>query len=231
MNEVSLKIMKKIVGIFLTVCLCVTPVFAQKILTAKEFFQMVSENYGTIKAFEADVTMTIKENTMEGHASFKRPNLLRIDFTNPDTQVIVFNGDVLTIYLPGPKATLTQVVGDTSASTANLATPQGLQLMSRYYSISYETGPEPVPFNDDAAELVVNLILERRNFSEGFRTIKVAINSETKLIRRVEATSISDEIFVMEFTNYTLNPTIPDTRFMYDAPSSANNYNNFLFSE
>lgn len=223
--------MKKIIGIVLALCLCISTVSAQKILTAKEFFQIVSENYGAIKSFEADITMTVKENTMEGHASFKRPNLLRIDFSNPDTQVIVFNGDVLTIYLPGPKAALTQVVGDSSASTANLATPQGLQLMGRYYSISYETSPDPVPFNDDPSDLVVNLILERRNFSEGFKVIKVAINAETKLIRRVEATSISDELFVMEFTNYTLNPSIPDARFMYDAPSAANNYNNFLFSE
>ena len=71
---------------------------------------------------------------------FVRPNLLRIDF---ETRISsnVFNGDLLTIYLPGPKAVLNQsVASESSSAGANLATPQGLALMSRYYSVAYESG-------------------------------------------------------------------------------------------
>ena len=31
--------------------------------------------------------------------------------------------------------------------------------------------------------------------------------------------------------DYVLNQNLSEQRFVYDAPSSANNYNNFLFSE
>ena len=74
-------------------------------------------------------------------------------------------------------------------------------------------------------------IINRRNTSESFRFIKLAVNAETKLIRRVEAVTVRGESFIFNFTDYKLNQDLTDQRFIYDPPSSANNYNNFLFSE
>lgn len=206
------------------------------ILTAADFFQSVSQNYGTINEYEANINIVAGNTSMDGRVSYKRPNLLRIDFSSPTDQVIVFNGDLLTIYLPGPKAVLNQTVQGSegnSSTGANLATPQGLQLMSRYYNIAYLSGQDPVPLDESNpdSEQVVKLLLTRRTTSEGFTTITLSINPNSKLIRRVEADSISGVRFVFTFTDYALNTGIPDTRFIYDAPSSANNYNNFLYSE
>ena len=178
--------------------------------------------------------MVIKasKNVMEGHVSFKRPNLLRIDFSKPSDQVICFNGDMLTIYLPGSSAILNQSVESSgTGSAANLATPQGLALMSRYYSVAYESGQEPVGLEDGSTELVVKLVLSRRNTSEAFRYINVAIQPDTKLIRRIEAITPQNEKFQFDFSNYSINKGISDQRFIYDPPTSANNYNNFLFTE
>jgi outer membrane lipoprotein-sorting protein len=79
--------------------------------------------------------------------------------------------------------------------------------------------------------MVVKLVLSRRNSSEAFRHIKLAINAETKLIRRVEAVTPKGETFIFNFMDYKINQGISDQRFIYDPPSSANNFNNFLFSE
>ena len=203
---------------------------AQQILTAAAFFQSVSENYGKIQDYEASVDIKAARVAMEGRVSFKRPDLLRIDFSKPESQVIVFNGDMLTIYLPESQAVLNQSVQGSTPS-ANLATPQGLSLMSRYFSVKYESGQAPVPLEDGSDELVVRLVLSRRNTTEAFRYIKLAVSPDTKLIRRIEAVTTQGETFRFDFTNYQLNQGISDQRFIYDAPSSANNYNNFLFSE
>lgn len=209
------------------------------ILTASAFFNSVSETMSLIENYEADLTITVNDSPMQARVSFKHPNLLRLDFSNPATQVIVFNGNQLTIYLPGSRAILSQSVqGDGSgASGANLATPQGLALMQRYYSIGYETGQTPVPLDPEAVgtpaaeEMVVKLLLSRKNTSEGFRRIKLSINPETLLIRRVDATSTNNQTFVFDFSNYAINQNMPDERFIYDTPSSANTYNDFLFVE
>ncbi len=205
---------------------------AQSITTAASFFQSVSERYGTFTDYEADMDITAGRSKMQGHVSFKRPNLLRIDFTNPQEQVILFNGDMLTIHLPGISSNLKQSVpASTDQAGMNLATPQGLALMSRYYSVAYEVGQAPVPLNESNPEQVVKLVLYPRNSSEGFRRIKLAITPETKLIRQVEALTTQGQTFVFYFYNYAVNQNIPDQRFVYDAPSDANNFNNFLFSE
>lgn len=228
--------MKKIISIIFLLCfVCVGLTFAQNILTASDYFQSVSEFYGTITDYEADVYIFANNQEMEGRVSFKKPNLLRIDFSKPEDQVIVFNGETLTIYLSNLDSAMIQGLEkntDPSASGANLATPQGLYLMSRYYYVSYESGQTPVPYEEGSDEMVVNLILSRKNISEGFKQIKLSISADTKLIRCVEAIrATTNEVFKFEFDSYTINQGIPAERFLYDSPSSANSYNNFLFSE
>lgn len=205
---------------------------AQNIMTASSFFQSVSENYGTITDYEANLEITQDGNKYSGTVSFKRPNLLRIDYTRPAEQVVVFNGDTLTIYLPGIQQTLLQTLPSSSDSAGmNLATPQGLGLMSRYYTIAYEIGQNAVPLDEASTEMVIKLVLYPKTTSEGFRQIKLAISPDSKLIRRVEATTTQGKFFMFLFSDYRINQGLPDQRFVYDAPPSANNFNNFLFSE
>ena len=210
----------------------ISVIFAQNITTASAYFKTVSEYYGTIKDYEVDFEIKIEKKETAGKLSFKAPNLLRMDYTNPEEQVICFNGDVLTIYLPDAPAVLQQqVTAETGAGSTNLATPQGLSLMSRYYTVAYETGQNAEPLDEGSDEMVVKLILTRKSASEAFRYIKIAVNNETKLIRRIEAVTPKGEEFVFNFYDYVLNQNLSEQRFVYDAPSSANNYNNFLFTE
>ena len=210
-----------------------TVLFAQNITTASAYFKTISEYYGTIKDYEVDFEIKIEKTESAGKLSFKAPNLVRMDYTNPPEQVICFNGDILTIYIKEPaEAVLQQQVSpDGTNSAASLTTPQGLSLMSRYYTVAYETGQNPEPLEEGSDEKVVKLILTRKSASEAFRYIKLAINNDTKLIRRIEAVTPKGEEFVFNFFDYALNQNLSEQRFVYDAPSSANNYNNFLFTE
>ncbi|MBR4373778.1 MAG: outer membrane lipoprotein carrier protein LolA [Treponema sp.] len=221
--------MKKFLTVGLLSFSLIAHVFADGIVTASSFFDSVSSVYASLRTYEANLDIKAGRTTMSGKVSFKRPDLLRIDFTNPSEQVICFNGDRLTIYLPGSSAILNQSVQANSG--ANMATSQGLSLMKRYYNIAYEKSSAPVPLSEDSSEQVIKLTLSRKNTAEAFRYIKMAILPESKLIRRIEGITPQGESFVFTFSSYATNVQIPDNRFVYDAPSSANNYNNFLFNE
>lgn len=206
--------------------------FAQNITTASAYFKTISEYYTSLKDYEVDFEIKVEKTETAGKISYKSPDLLRLDYTNPEEQVIVFNGDTLTIYLPDSAAVLQQQI--TPGSTGNAttaATAQGLSLMSRYYTVAYETGQNAEPLDEGSDEMVVKFILTRKSSSEAFRYIKIAVNEKTKLIRRMEAVTPKGEEFVFNFYDYKLNVGLTDQRFIYDAPSSANNYNNFLFTE
>ena len=221
--------------VFIFLSFTVFSVFSQEIVTAEKYLESVSERYAGIKDYEALVVIRSDSTDMTGSLSYLDPNLLRIDFTDPPEQVMVFNGELLTIYIPRLRAVLNQTVTpmrrSTGAGGASLASAQGLQLLRRGYVSAFVTGPEPVPLDERNRDPVVKLRLTRRLASEGFREIILCIDPITLLIRRMEGRTIADALVRFDFTNKRINLGIPEQRFIYDSPASANLYNNFLFRE
>ena len=210
-------------------------VFGQEIVTAEKYLEAVSEHYGSIRDYEASITIRSGNTDMVGTVSHLSPSFLRIDFSKPADQVIVFNGELLTVYLPEFRAVLSQSINQSrrSATTgASMASAQGLSLLRRNYVPSYDTGPNPVALDSShSRERVIKLRLTRRSVAEGFREIVLSINPDTKLIRRIEGRTITDGEVRFDFTNIKVNQGIPEQRFIYDSPASANLYNNFLFRD
>jgi outer membrane lipoprotein-sorting protein len=211
-------------------------IFTQEIITADKYLELVSERYGSIRDYEAQVLIRSGSTDMTGNLSFLNPYFLRIDFTKPAEQVMVFNGELLTIYIPELRAVLNQVVAparrlSTTVGGVSLASAQGLQLLRRGYIPAFLSGPAPVPLEDRSRETVVKLRLTRRYTSEGFREIILSINPETLLIRRIEGRTIAEALVRFDFLEVRTNIGIPEQRFIYDSPASANLYNNFLFRD
>jgi len=212
--------------------LLVLPASAQGIVTADRFLQMVSEHYGTIGDYEANIVIRTGNTTMQGSLSYLSPSSLRIDFSQPANQVILFNGDELTVFLPELRVVLNQNVSQNRvAAGANLASAEGLSLLRRNYIPTFVTGPEPVNLDANSQEQVVRLRLTRRHVSEGFREIILSVNPATNMIRRIEGTTIAGVNVQFDFTNIRVNQGIPPMRFVYTPPAGANTIHNFMFRD
>jgi outer membrane lipoprotein-sorting protein len=209
----------------------VKPLGAQ-IVTAENYLEQVSERYATFRDYEARITVKSGASAeMEGIVSHLSPSFMRIDFAKPANQAIVFDGSTLTVYIPELQAILTQDVSSSRAGSIAQATPQGLLLMRRNYLAAFVTGPSAVPLESGSREEVIQLKLEKRWGSEGFKTIVLSIDDATKMIRRVSAKTITNVDLQFDFTGAKVNQGIPPQRFLYDSPASANVYNNFLYRD
>ena len=205
---------------------------SQEIITAERYLETVSERYGGIRDYEASITIRSGNIDMHGRVIHLAPSFLRIDFTTPADQVIVYNGELLTVYLPEYRAVLNQTITQgrrSPSSGAGLASSQGLSLLRRNYVPAFVTGPDPVPLDEKSADKVVKIRLTRRAVSECFREIILNIDPESRLIRRIEGRTIANSLVRFDFSNIRTNQGIPEQRFIYDSPASANLYNNFLF--
>jgi len=213
--------------------LAIIPAHSQEIITAERYLEMVSERYGAIKDYEAHIVIRSGSSEMNGNLSYLSPSFLRIDFIRPADQVIVFNGELLTVYLPEYRAVLNQNITPSRrpSAGASLASAQGLALLRRNYVPSFVTGPDPVILDDITREEVIKLRLARRNIAEGFREIILSISPGARTIRRIEGRTIADSMVQFDFTNIRTNQGIPELRFIYDSPASAYVYNNFLFRD
>ena len=216
--------------IVLILIICIPGIiFGQEILTAENYFDEVSFRYGKIRDYTATISITQGETVMTGKLYYKSPNLLRIDFTDPEDQVLVTNGTELTIYIPKYEVILVQKLRRRSqAALANMASEQGLHLLKKNYGVAYLSGPDFIPLEEGSEEMVRQLKLESRSTAEGFRQIVLAVG-RTGLIRRITGVTIGYEEFVLDLLDIIVNQNIPDTRFEYDSPPYANVYNDFLF--
>ncbi len=211
--------------------LCAAGAGAQELLTADQFFARVADKYASVSDYAADVQITAGHQPMTGGLLFKSPALLRIDFSQPADQVIVFDGKTLLVYLPQYRAVLRQDAGDQGVSmgAATLASKEGLSLLRRNYTIGWEHSPNQESLDPGSDEQVYRLMLSRKSVSEGYKNIRLSVSADTLLIRRLEGWTVSNDQIVFDFRNIRLNQGINEDKFAYDAPASANVYNNFLF--
>ena len=171
----NLDTLRRALPALLLLLLCTPALPAQEILTAESFFDEVSERYGKLQDYSARVSITKGQEVMKGRLSYKTPNMLRIDFTDPAEQVLVSDGEELTVYIPRYEVILLQKLKRRSqAALANLVSAQGLTLLKKSYSVAYLIGQDWVPLEEGSREMVKKLGLSSRSTSEGFRKGGVA---------------------------------------------------------
>jgi outer membrane lipoprotein-sorting protein len=211
--------------------LAAAPSAAQEMITATQYFGQVADRYAQVEDYAGKLSITTGKDVMKGDIYFKAPSLLRVDFTNPPNQVIAFDGQTLTVYVPGYNAILSQTAADKpGAGSTGLATREGLRMLKRNYTVAFESSPTPEPLEGGASgETAVRLVLNRISAAEGFKTIKLYVAPDTKLIRRMEGWTIAGDKLAFDYTDIKTNLGIPAARFIYDSPASANVYNNFLY--
>ncbi len=203
--------------------------FAQQILTANEFFDTVAANYATVDDYIAEMVWRDESGTMRGELTYKRPNRIRIDFTQPEDQVLVSNGETLMVYIPAFNVVLQQQLRrQVGATPGGMVTEQGLALMRRSYNIAYLEGPEPVPLTEDSDLFVTQLRLDRKQATEGFRQLVLSIDGEG-YVRRIDGTKVDWEEVQMELSNIRINQRVSDQLFEEDSDPSASVNENFLY--
>jgi len=229
----GVKVKKRVIFLSFLLIAGLTFLTAQEIITADRYLEMVSDHYASVRDYEANIIIRSGNSNMVGEVSHLSPSFLRINFTQPANQVIVFNGETLIIYLPEFRAVLNQTINPNraGATSAGLASSQGLSMLRRNYTPSFLTGPSPELLDASSTERVIKLRLTRRSVSEGFREIILSINPDTRLIRRIEGRTIAETEIRFDFTNIRTNIGIPQARFAYDTPPGASMYNNFLFRD
>lgn len=218
---------------YIFICLIIFPVLfsaaQERIVTANEYLNFVSAQYGSIEDYEAKVTITKGKEKMSGIIYYKTPSLLRINFDNPKEQVLVVDKEKLVIYIPKYRVIMQQKLKKKGGvSGAGMASREGLRILKRNYIVSYLESPDFMPLDEGSTEMVKKLKFVWRTADEGFRQLIMSVG-EDNLIRRMVCVTADYTEMQFDFTDIKTNEGIPDTRFEYDSPASANVFENFLF--
>jgi outer membrane lipoprotein-sorting protein len=201
------------------------PAASQEIVTAQEFLAKVSDVYASVYDYAASLRITKGDVVQTGLLMYSNRNLLKIEFSNPAGQVLLVDGEKLSVYIPKYRTILEQRY---SSSGAGVATAKGLTLLQDNYMVSYAV-KGTVPLDEGSGTMVTKLMLTPYSgSSEGFKEIILYIDANY-LIRRVEGTTVQLEKVIFDFYGIRLNVGIPLTRFDFDPPAMTNVYPDFLY--
>ncbi len=223
------KNMKKLVICLAGLLFASTLAFSQ-IVTASSYFNDVSDYYAKLNTYRCEIEVDSDGRAMKGNLVYSRPQFIKVSFNVKGGQILLFDGTTLQLYLPGQETLLQQPINEKTADDASIS-PRGLTLFKRYYTIAFETDATPVPLDEGSDVKVVNIMLYRRASSEAFESIKLSIDSESKLIRRVVATTPQGGVYRFDMKNYRLNVPVSNGEFYFEPPAYITSYNNFLFQE
>lgn len=214
-----------VVSIFIATSFSVS---AQDSRTAMDVFDRLAAKYNGMNDYEVNVRYETENSSMSGVLFYKKPNLVRINFTRPANQVFVSNGKELTCYLPQTGVAFIQKLEKEGKSLSQgVVSEEGLSFMKRNYKISYHETPEFVQV-EGVSVPVMGLRLVWRYTKAGFREIILYIDQNFNIMR-FEGIDASQNSIVCTFSDYQYNSGIPDTRFEYTSPPTAYKQHNFLF--
>lgn len=197
--------------------------------TAAKYFDRVSERYALISDYSADLTITRGDVVQKAVVFYKNPNLLRLDFEEPNGMVIAIDGKTLQVWVPDYSASFSQPLrANQQAQLTHFAGSSGLDLIKRYYTISYDPSPDPVPLNPNSSVRVTKIKANWKSNNEGFRRLELSIAADLT-IRRIRGITTTNEEIVFDFADIAINRGIPAARFQYKSPPTGNTIENFLF--
>lgn len=213
------------------------PLVAQDIRTASELLRRVAEEYAGFDDYVAEIVMTTEDNSMEGTLYHREPNDLYIEFSDPEEQFILSDGEYLRVHVPSVNTTLSQRLRQQSEETpGGVATGEGLALLRRNFSVAYQSSPDYEELESTSGAIdsvgpndqVVNLRLDTSSPNEGYRQLILSIDEDYR-IRRIIGTTVDYGVVQFDFTDIEVNASVPDSRFEYDSPPASSTFEDFLF--
>jgi outer membrane lipoprotein-sorting protein len=193
----------------------VWPYDAPPSTSADELLARVSKRYEALEDFQAGVVVTTSSPSLGETSSSagvlyaRQPNLVRVEFSSPTEQTVLFDGRYMYSYAPGSP----QVLRYASAGISYLANmPLALEYLSSDYDIELaaETGGR-----------TYELRLEAKTEPTPFPEIRLWVDRERLVAARVDFYDAAGNCTSYRFSGYKFNPGLPANTFTFQLPPGA----------
>jgi len=174
--------------------------------------------YSGINSMKAEFTMFTRnplvgtQVTSHGMLYQRRPDRIRLDFTDPKGDVIVGDGEYFWVYYPSVDPR--QVTKTPAAATAGVVDLQAQFVGDPVTRFDHTAGGHEDVNGRDA--LIVSLV-PREDL--GYSRLKVWIDTGDNLVRRFEITDPNGVTRLLDLRSLETNPTFRDGLFSFTPPS------------
>jgi outer membrane lipoprotein carrier protein len=177
-----------------------------------------ARTYEAVRSIQADFEQELR-NPLLGRTTRSRgtlyqrqPDRFLMQFSDPDGDVIVSDGQFFWLYYPSVDAR--QVIRAPRG-------PQGLDMHSQFIgdpASRFTATPHGTEMVRGRSAHVLTLVPRE---ALGYRSLKVWIDSDDHLVRRFELTEETGNVRRFELSNVVVNPSLPDRLFQFTPPAGA----------
>lgn len=177
-----------------------------------------SRRYENVRSMQADFQQVIdnpllgRQTRSAGTLYQRQPDLFLMQFSDPEGDVVVSDGDYFWIYYPSvdPRQVMRSARG-----------AQGLDLRSQFIGDPTQRFETEYHGREDVRGRTAHVVTMVPREALGYRHLKVWIDAEDHLVRRFELTEENSNVRRFELTDLRINPTLPDRLFRFDPPANA----------
>lgn len=209
----------------------ILPLYAQEenelinIVSINDIKNTMSEKFESINDYTADFEWINGNVYYYGSIQYKKPDMILINFIEPQEQKIVSNGKTLYIYIPYLKVVVQQSLSEGIESTIlETTSEEGLAKLFEEYSFSFFDSSGLQPFGNVMA---YHLMLQQKKPQVGFKKMNIWV-SQNGLILQSNGNSPGGVNVSLSFSNIRLNTELPDYIFDFEVPVDAQIIRNLI---
>ncbi|OGV95925.1 MAG: outer membrane lipoprotein carrier protein LolA [Nitrospinae bacterium RIFCSPLOWO2_02_FULL_39_110] len=186
--------------------------------TLDEIVERMQNKYEETKNFKADFTQTsvlksIKQKRVSrGQVFIKKPGMMRWEYGEPDTQLIVSDGKVIWFYVPADKQVMMSKVNDTSDSYTLNVFLSGIGKLRDTFKIESES-EETVP----QSQYLLRLTPKKSH--PNLTRLVIGINKEDFKVETSSTYDIYGNQTTVSFSNIEMNKEMSEDIFHFEIPN------------
>lgn len=150
--------------------------------------------------------------TGEGQVWILKPGMMRWDYTKPERQTIIANGDTLWIYLPQDRQAIRDQVNHSLGTRTPALFLAGQAQLTELFSIA------GAPVQDSSEAGVLPLELTPKAGALPHTRVQLGIDPSSYLVRRVRLTDALGNITTMWFSNIDTEGKVEPSLFQFQVP-------------
>ena len=210
------------------------PLLSFKFEHPSDIVKAMKKQFKVMKSYKADFKISVinknRSKVSAGTAYFQSPGMINFTFSSPFGDKIISNGRTMWVYIKRMNAVGIQELDykKKGKSIYETSSYDGLVALFRRYHYQFKDQNQPETIEGKKYYV---LKLNEKTASGGFSDMLLYVDSETKLIDRIDAFSESGRKVTLKFTNIAMNPELKQSLFRFRVEGNIKTLENPLTTE
>lgn len=205
-----------------------------------EVVKKIKSKFQSLNSYKADFSLLTveakKSRTYSGVSYYKKPGKIRYDFSNPQGDAVVSDGQTLWIFIQklgtvGKQDLELKKKNKSGQSIFSSVGSEGLSRLFRKYHYKFDSIEQPRKIDGNDSKTYFVLALEQREKIGGFEKMTLYVDSNSYFVKKAVAYDGRGKETTLNFTNITENPDLQDGMFKFSINGNSKIVNNPLVTE